>query len=82
MSLSQDNSAADRAAEESRKQQAAYEAQLKSLQAATQLEASKSLDNVVKVETGGGVGTPDINFGDTSRKRRTGSSTASSLGIQ
>lgn len=76
-----DGGAAARAEEASRRQQAALEAQTRQIQASTELDASKSLDNVVKVESGGGVGA-DINFGDTSRKKRNGTSMASSLGIQ
>jgi hypothetical protein len=76
-----DGGAAARAEAASKKQQQAYEAQIKQLQASTQLEASKSLDNVVKVESGGGVGA-DINFGDTQRKKRATSNMATSLGIQ
>ena len=76
-----DGGAAARAEAASKRQQQAYEAQIKQLQASTQLEASKSLDNVAKIESGGGVGA-DINFGDTQRKKRATSNMATSLGIQ
>lgn len=78
-----DNGAAQRAADESKRQKEAYDKQIAQLQAASTLEAAKSQDNVVKVEAGGG-NAPDINFGDagaTGRKRKASSGMASSLGV-